>query len=404
MVKRVAGILFFLVLSVLYGQDNQTGQSDLLPLLDGAVKNLASEINKKVSLPQGQKLALTGWTFQDTSPPLGDYWAAQLMEELVNIPGRSFTVLPGGQEGADLTLSGEIVEVAGIIRVYTRLGKARLSVEAVFHTDFVRDVNLSEMLAGGRGGSSSSTARDAYETDSRENPHTTAIASGEGGSYINRTLHTSGDEDFFLLVPDRDGSLVMETSGDIDTYLEFYEADSWNRVATDDDGGSGGNARIRHRVSSGTRYIAKVRGYSSEVTGSYGFRAYLVEEVQIAPDEYENDDDFSSAKDITLGEGQRHTFSSGDDVDWVKFQVTQSGRYTITAVGINNRSGGLDTYIELYDSSRNLIDENDDGGDHLDAKLTLTLAPGTYYLSTRCLDDEPEEPYTITVRLQPSDR
>ena len=67
----------------------------------------------------------------------------------------------------------------------------------------------------------------------------------------------------------------METTGDTDTYMEFYDATTRELLASDDDSGSGYNARITHNVEAGRRYITKVRGYSPSETGSYGFRAFM---------------------------------------------------------------------------------------------------------------------------------
>jgi hypothetical protein len=92
---------------------------------------------------------------------------------------------------------------------------------------------------------------------------------------------------------------------------------------------------------------------------------------------------------------QEHTFTTGDDIDWVKFRVSQAGRYTIRARGVN--SPRLDTYIELYNEDRNLIDEDDDGGEDLDAHLSVRLRAGTYYLKVECFNSEPDQPYTIRV-------
>jgi hypothetical protein len=226
-------------------------------------------------------------------------------------------------------------------------------------------------------------------------PLTVEIGTSVDAPVINRTLHSGEDQDFFLLALNRDGSLIMETTGSLDTYMELYDADSGSQIADNDDGGSSSNARIRQTVQAGRRYIAKVGGYDSGETGNYGFRAYMVEQIRIAPDEFEADDDFSSAKDISIGTPQQHTFHSGDDVDWVKFQITQAGRYIIRAQGV--RSTRLDTYIELFDSDRNAIDENDDGGEDLDSLLLVRIQAGTYYLSVKCLDSEPDQPYTISI-------
>jgi hypothetical protein len=389
--RLTAFFVFFLGLSLLYGQspDNTVSQ------LDTAVKTLAADLSKKIPSGGTPKVATGNWIFQDSIPTFGTYWAAQLTEELTNLPGRSFMLTADGPTAADWIASGEIVHFAGIIRVYTRLVRSSdRSIVASFHVDFAQNEQTVDMLAGG-GSSSALVARDIHEPDSWENPFAMEPASGEGGPTVNRSLHSRGDEDFFLFTPDRDGALVMETTGDIDTYLEFYEAGSRNALASNDDGGSGNNARIRHNVRAGNRYIAKVRGYDNDITGRYGFRAYLVEPVRIDPDEYEDDDESSSAKDISIGTSQQHTFTTGDDVDWVKFQITQAGRYIIRARGVSSTS--LDTYIELYDSNLNAIDENDDGGENLDSRLSLRLQAGTYYLKISCLDDEPAEPYTVRI-------
>ncbi|MDR3160078.1 MAG: DVUA0089 family protein [Spirochaetaceae bacterium] len=390
MSKRISLLLvFFFTFFVLYGQNsaNTVGQ----PELDNAVKSLAAEIQKKIPAGGTVKILLGQWTYYDSVPALGSYWAAQLTGELANVPNRSFILVSGG--GADWTVSGEIIETPGAIRVYTRLIRsAGQSIEASFQADFEMNSYLAEMLSSG--GSSSSVFRDAYEFDSMENPQTVEIGTGEGGPATNRTIHTENDEDFFLLVADREGTLTIETTGSMDTYMELYNADSGEKLDNNDDGGSGSNARIRRQVVPGSRYIAKVRGYDSG-TGTYGLRAWISETIRIPPDEYENDDDFDSAKDLSPGTPQRHTFTTGDDVDWVQFRISQAGRYTIRTRGVN--SSGLDTYIELYDEDRDSIDDDDDGGEDYDSRLSLRLQAGTYYLRVECLNDEPDQPYTISV-------
>jgi hypothetical protein len=400
--KRLLQIfVFFFAFSVLYGQDNgQNGDEAANPLLrmDEAVKSLAGDINKKLVSGKALKVAVDQWTYNGAVPPLGSYWTSQLIEELTNTPGRSFAVLAGETAGADWTVSGEILEAAATVRVYTRLIRCSdRTIEAGFHFDFEGSPPISEMLSGGGSGERfSSIGRDAYEPDSQDNPVAVVTGSQEGGAVINRTLHTTEDEDFFLLSPDRDGALVVETTGNTDTVLNLYEAGSGNWLTEDDDSGTDSNARIRYTVRAGKSYLARVKGYDGS-SGSYGFRAYLIETARIAPDEYESDDDVSAAKDIGIGEPQEHTFSSSSDVDWVKFQISQAGRYIIRARGVN--SAELDTYIELYDEDFSSIDENDDGGENMDALLSVWLRSGTYYLKVECLET-PDQPYTISIERE----
>jgi hypothetical protein len=396
MAKRLLPFLFFfLALSLAYGQD----AVNPVARLDDTVKSLATDISKKLPTGENQKVAVSVWNYRDSAPAFSSYWAAQLTEELTNISGRSFVMVSGG--ASDWTLAGEIIEAANVIRVYTRLIRSGdRSIAASFHSDFEPDDYLVEMLS--RGGSSSASqngspvARDIYETDSFETPLTVEIAADVGGPVINRTIHNENDADFFLLVPDRDGRLIMETTGDdIDTVMALYDAATQRELASDDDGGSGENACIRYRVRSGERYIARVRSYGSS-TGRYGFRAWITE--AISADEYEDDNDSDSAKEITIGTPQQHTFTTGNDVDWVTFRIDRAGRYEIRVRGVN--STRLDTYIELYDRDINLIGEDDDGGENYDSRLSVNLHAGTYYLKVKCLNEDPEEPYTIRINAE----
>jgi hypothetical protein len=480
---------------------------------DTAIKTIAENLNKKLIEAKAIKVTVGQFTYRVNVVPLGAYLSNQLIQDLTNMPNKSYTVLSTGATGADRTISGEIVDTPeGAVRVYARLIRtADQAVEASISYDLERNEQIVALLSSGsnQGGRSSSVAPDASEPDSFESPVPYAIGVDANAQLANRTLH-SGDEDFFLLLPDKDGSLIMETTGNTDTYMEFYNAETQERLAQNDDGGSGNNARIRYSVQAGKRYIAKVRGYDGE-TGSYGFRAYLSDrtfsssfenpiayeigsdenaplmnrtlgeddedyflllpavdgslimettgssdtvmefynadtreklaedddggtrnnarirysvqagkryiakvclyngedagqygfrayitvQIRFTPDQFEPDNDSKAATQIEIGTSQQHNFHSPDDVDWVKFQITQMGRYTIRTRGVD--SNRLDTYIELFDSNLNSIDEDDDGGDGLDSRLSLRLESGLYYLKVECLDESPNQPYTINI-------
>jgi len=368
--------------------------------MDETIKSLALSIHDKVTAEKAQKIAVGQFSYQGTASVLGAYWSNQLSGELANISGRSYALLSGGLAGADWTISGEIVSLPGIIRIYTRLVRADdRALEAVFNSDFERSAALTTMLSssGGSGGSSSSqAAQDEWEPDGWENPLAYEIGADERAAVMNRTLH-EGDEDFFLLAPEKTGRIIAETTGSIDTYMHLYNYETREELTKNDDGASGDNARIRFTLQAGTKYLAKVRGYSGRTNGSYGFRAYFYGEA-LSPDQYEPNDDSSTANLIEIGTPQQHTFYHGDDIDWVKFQITQSGRYTIRTRGV--RSDRLDTFIELFDANLNSIAENDDGGDNYDSRLSRQLQSGLYYLKVRCLDDEPDQPYTINIEAE----
>ena len=389
-------LVFVLALGAVQAQTTENSVSQL----DAVIKNLAGVLHQRLGVEKAQKVSIGQFVFQDGLPSLSSYWNTQLTQELAAVLGRSWILLSGPGADADFTISGEIVEIVSTVRVFTRIIRSRdRSIVTGIQSDFTRDAFIAEMLADGGSRSDSgsggrSISRDAYEPDSMENPITTEIGVSEGSARVmNRTIHGSGDEDFFLLAPDSDGNLTVETTGSMDTIMDLYDSEG-SQLADNDDGGSGGNARIRHSVRAGSRYIARVRGYSGE-TGSYGFRAYIAAEVRITPDEFEEDNNFSTAKELSIGTPQQHTFHNSGDVDYVKFTVSREAVYTLRARGVN--SNRLDTYIELFDSQQRSIEEDDDGGDNLDSLIERRLTPGTYYLKVECVSDSPDQPYTVSV-------
>lgn len=81
-----------------------------------------------------------------------------------------------------------------------------------------------------------------------------------------RTLSTPDDEDWVRVdLPSsrypRGATIILETMGSTDTYLEFYDQYG-NQIQTSDDDGEGLNGRIQMRVQAGTYYL-KVRAFGS---------------------------------------------------------------------------------------------------------------------------------------------
>lgn len=502
----LTAFLFF-VLSVTFSQDAESP----VPLMDEAVRNLAIEIHSKLVEKKAEKIMVGQFVFQNGNTIFSSYWTNQLIGEITNMPGRTYTVLSGGS--ADMEIIGEIVRAADIIRVYTRIIRtSERAIEGSFYSNFRSDGSINTMLAGGTTGTAgdvsvstssswdspifftignnpsasamsrsiqssqedffllvpdrdgrlisettggldtymvfynydtgdslaenddggqgtnarisynvrsgtrylavvrgySSSVSGAYgfrsyivareNATSWENPLSYEIGVGQdNAAAVNRTIQ-SGDEDYFLLVPDRDGPLIIETTGRVDMYMELYSSDPRELLEENDDGGTDRNARIRYNVTAGSRYIALVRGYDGRASGNYAFRAYFPGQGLLAADEYEPDNDPAQAKTIEIGEAQRHTFHSSDDTDWVKFQVTKAGSYVIQARGAN--SNRLDTYIELFDANLNSIAEDDDGGDSLSSRLSVNLNNGLYYLKVWCLDNDPDQEYALSVEAQ----
>jgi hypothetical protein len=323
--------------------------------IDNTVRTLAGELNRKIVEERSQRIALGQFSYRGNITPLGAYWANQLTNELTNIRNRSFTLLSSGIP--EWTVSGEIVVVDDIVRIYTRLiRRADQAIVSAIHSDLQKDGSILLMLSSGSGdGSISSVLYDEWEPDDWNNPVTFEIGADSNAPFLNRTLHSTndndnGDEDFFLLLPNINGRIVMETTGDTDTYMELYNADTGELLAEDDDSAFGNNARIRVNVQTGKRYIAKVRGYSSSATGNYGFRAYIQLDDWSNPIVYEIGAGMNSARIA-----QRTLDSDGGDI--FLLQPNRNGTLVMET------TGDTDTYMELYNAdTHELLAEDDDSG------------------------------------------
>ena len=108
--------------------------------------------------------------------------------------------------------------------------------------------------------------------DDHGNTRSTATSLSLGSSRSGR-IDPGGDVDYFRVQVSGSGDLTVHTTGSTDTYGTLQDG-SGSRLTRDDDGGSGRNFRIEHRVNPGTYYI-QVRGYDSSTTGGYTLRAEL---------------------------------------------------------------------------------------------------------------------------------
>jgi hypothetical protein len=155
-------------------------------------------------------------------------------------------------------------------------------------------------------------------------------------------------------------------------------------VGWDDNQGTNGIWYLRNSWGPGWGESGYMRiGYGiSEV----GYSAnYIVYGGGGCQDPYETDDDYTSAKTITVdGSAQHHTFHENGDQDWVKFSVIAGSTYTITTsnLGTNN-----DTVLELYDTNgTTMLTWNDDcPGSGLASCINNWPGPdsGTYFIKVR---------------------
>ncbi|RLE33517.1 MAG: hypothetical protein DRJ61_07090, partial [Acidobacteria bacterium] len=81
-------------------------------------------------------------------------------------------------------------------------------------------------------------------------------------------IDCTSDLDYYWLNAPNSGSFTFETTGSVDTELRLYDSNG-DAIATDDDGGSGYNARIVYTLVGGQKYSVAVNEHGYDATGSY---------------------------------------------------------------------------------------------------------------------------------------
>ncbi|MDR0554867.1 MAG: PPC domain-containing protein [Treponema sp.] len=318
---------------------------------------------------------------------LGRFWQENLLGELTNQANRSYTLLaPGSQSQADYMISGNIIELGGMVRVYARLIRnSDSSVMSIVHVDIERNNFIDELLSPIIAGSGSTVRRDQYEPDSRLNPVTVQIGAGS----LNRTIHAN-DQDWFKVVSGSAQHIIAETEGDLDTVMELYESVSGFKLQENDDGGRGSNARIRWSAEAGKEYILMVRGYSGE-TGAYSF---MVNTFEIPDSGFEPNDTLETATRLILnnGEAVNALISGVDDVDWYQVEIPPAGG-EITVY----TQGDMDTLLALLDPDGTVLTEDDDSGSGYNAWITQTVRGGPLYIKISAYDDG--GPYSLHIEF-----
>lgn len=261
-----------------------------LQTIDAENSRLANLVGQKLSALNPQKnnlnIRVGYFSLSGSGNPLGNLWASSLAGNLCNASGGGFTVVMG-QSAVDYTLSGEIILAGGTVRVFTQLIKHNGQSLAASWTNDIPFASIPAGLLSASPASSGSRAMlypDSYEADDGHNPVQYAEAADDNG-WVSRTIHTEGDEDWFLVRLDKPGTLTLETSGSMDTEMALFDAanPANEPLEEDDDGGNGGNSRITRDVAAGESYLVRVTGYDNEETGNYRFRAALREEEPAPP-------------------------------------------------------------------------------------------------------------------------
>jgi hypothetical protein len=196
---------------------------------------------------------------------------------------------------------------------------------------------------------------------------------------------SAGEDHWFSVRNNRSGIIVVETSGNTDTYLDVYN-NSYAYVLSDDDGGEGKNARVEISANANQTFYFKLRPYSRSASGSYRilahFEQYVAQPafdntpVESLPPGMDKNSDRSSAVSVESAEENEVIFYGGlNESRWYTYEITDEESNLIIRTG-----GNLNTFLYLYDSLGNQLTRDDNSGEGFNALISKTLEPGLYYI------------------------
>ncbi|MDC7240540.1 MAG: PPC domain-containing protein [Spirochaetales bacterium] len=277
---------------------------------------------------------------------------------------------------ADWTLSGALYGAgSGYILTMSLTGSDGMQLkgwEFMLKAEQIEGLLIpSRMAAAAAGGS-----WDLYEpNDTRSSAAAIELPFSEPSLNL-----TSGDEDWFSFeIPEGENSfylLTAYTTGDTDTYMELYGPGDTSSYAEDDDGGSGGNARIQTTLGSSGTWHVLVRGYSSGTSGDYGLHISL-ESQTLGPGEPDEGPELANL--LELGEApMEKRIDYPSDIDWFRIELEES--LTPDQALRIQTTGGTDTVMRLVDQYEEFVAGDDDSGQGKNAMIVASgISAGTYF-------------------------
>ena len=206
-------------------------------------------------------------------------------------------------------------------------------------------------------------------------------------AFQHGTLEQGGDRDVFRFATGS-GTLRVYSNGPTDTYGTLLDAGG-ERLATNDDGGSGANFEIEAGVSAGVHYV-EVRGYSAATTGPYTLSIEFV-----ATDDHADTRDEATVVAALPWSGGGE-LERANDRDMFRVDVDGPGTLKI------HTTGATDTYGKLTEDQGAVLAEDDDSRDGLNFEIEVAVEDGAYYVEVTGAGGTATGPYTLSIEFMPT--
>lgn len=227
----------------------------------------------------------------------------------------------------------------------------------------------------------------------QDEPYTVSLEKGSGTTYTNDTplylntpisgtLLSTEEYDGYVFTISTAGTYTIYLESSFDSYGFLYDS-NFDGITSDDDSGEGVDFAIVEYLSPGTYYV-DVEGYDSSEYGSYT--------IYLKSGDHSDNTSTSDDTNLYLNLPINGFLYSTAEYDGYTFTITTSGTYSIYV------DSTFDSYGTLYDSSFNIIGQDDDSAGNLDFMIVAYLSAGTYYVDVEGYDSSDYGSYTIYLK------
>ena len=197
------------------------------------------------------------------------------------------------------------------------------------------------------------------------------------GSVHKGTLDPDASHWYSVRARER-GTLTVETFGRINTNIGVYDA-QYDLLWISYGGGMGNNAIVEIPVEPDQVFIFRLMGYN-DVTENYEIAANF----DTIPPDRERNIERSSAVVMKLGEAVPVYLHNPGESRWFRYETPRHETpRTGTRFAVQTRGRSVDTMLFLYDSQGNLLFEDDDSGEGVNAFIFERLDDGVYFIEAR---------------------
>ena len=210
-------------------------------------------------------------------------------------------------------------------------------------------------------------------------------------STTSGVIDPGNDTDYFRIVLSAKGTVVMESSGELDTIGTLFDA-SGSRIVQDDDSAGYPNFRIERTLDAGTYYV-RVHSYQT-ATGAYALHLRTGDGGDGGGGGDDHGNTRSAATLVALPSTTSGVIDPGNDTDYFRFVLSARGTVVMES------SGELDTIGTLFDARGTRIVQDDDGAGYPNFRIERTLDQGTYYVRVHSFRTTTGD-YTLHLRTGP---